>query len=282
MLFEAIIIELSTYMSVHKAAKFLKLCDMSVWRTILFHVAKARELEVYQDVTHLGIDDKSYQKGHKYVSVVVDLLKRKVICVVKGRDHNSLREFVQDFTAHGGVPSNIQITTCDMSIAFKHGIKHYFNNTKVIIDKFHVFKHMNDALNNVRRIESLDNKTLKRSRFLFLKSSENLDENKIIKRDLLLKLNPLTCMAYSAKIELEKIYNECNTKEEALERFSKLIDMLQKTNLKPLVELSATFLNNLNKISEYFDERYTNAILEGFNSRIQECKSRAKGFSNIE
>ncbi|GHU50314.1 hypothetical protein FACS189459_3960 [Bacilli bacterium] len=281
LMFEKLVIEMCQYMTIKACGKLVRENDMRVWRSVLHHVSLARNLELYTDVTKIGIDDKSYQKGHKYVSVVVDLDKKKVICVVKGRDHNSLDEFVNDFKAHGGIPSNIEITTCDMSIAFKHGVKHYFNNTKIIIDKFHVYKYINDALNNVRRMESKDNKTLKRSRFLFLKSPESLNEKSKYRRDLLLELNPLTCIAYSAKLELERIYNESKNKGEAMICFNNLINLMLSSKLLPLIEVAKTFKNNLDKICEYFDERYTNAILEGFNSRIQECKSRAKGFSNL-
>jgi transposase len=249
---------------------------------IHFHTTKARKFENYCGVKYIGIDDKSYKKNHKYATIIVDVENKKVISVIKGRDYNAMKEFVDDFILHGGVANNIQISTCDMSLVFRKSLKYYFKNTKIIIDKFHVFKHLNDAVNDTRRMESKDNKSLKRSRYLFLKSELSLNEKQILKRDILLNLNPLTNSAYSCKLELEKIYNNCQTYSEAYSKFVSLIELIDESNIQPLKDFASLLKNNLHNICEYFDNRYTNAILEGFNSRIQECRYRAKGFRNFD
>jgi transposase len=169
-----------------------------------------------------------------------------------------------------------------MSLAFEKGINENMPNSQIIIDKFHVFKHMNDALNQVRRDECINNKTLKKSRFLFLKSEDKLRDWQIEKRNNLLHLNPNTCCAFSAKLELEKIYNECYSFQDGKIRLEQLIISLLNSNIHPLIELGNMLYKHIDNICKYFDSRRTNAILEGFNSLIQNCKNRARGFKTFE
>ena len=121
LLFEAMVIEYAKHMSVSSIAKLLEVNDKRLWRVIKHYVDGARELEDYSAVRNLGIDETS-RKGHNYITVMVDLDKRKVIYTTEGKDHTTVDKFVADFKEHKGVPDNIDIVTCDMSLGFKKGI----------------------------------------------------------------------------------------------------------------------------------------------------------------
>ena len=111
---------------------------------------KCRKNVSCESVVDLGIDETS-KKGHNYITNFVDLKTRKVLYVANGKDNKTITEFVQDFKSHEGNNEKIINTTCDMSLAFEKGIKREFKHSNIIIDKFHVIKYFNDALNKTLR-----------------------------------------------------------------------------------------------------------------------------------
>lgn len=282
LMFESFIIELAKNMPVLNVAQHIKENHNKVWRIIFFWVFKARGFEDFSDVKFIGIDETGFKKFHKYITVIVDSEKSKVLCVVNGKDSKTIQDFIEDFELHNGNSSNIELCTCDMSIPFQAGIQKYLPNAKIAIDKFHIFKHVNDALNQVRRDESRDNKTLKKSRFLFLKSPTKLTPKEILKRNDILALNPNTSIAYNVKLELEKIYLESWNSTDAKDRFNNLISIMLTSELEPFIKLAQMFARRMDDICRYFDCKRTNAILEGINSLIQMAKARARGFKNLE
>ena len=84
----------------------------------------------------IGIDETS-RRGHQYITVVVDLTERNVICVVPGKDSTTMKRFADDFMAHNGDPNRVRLVTCDMSLGFAKGIRDHLPTAAKIIDKFH-------------------------------------------------------------------------------------------------------------------------------------------------
>jgi len=80
---------------------------------------------------------------------------------------------------------------------------------------------------------------------------------------------------------LQDIYLLAN-KEEAKIALKKLIRWMKLSRIKPMITAGNTLEENLDNILNYFDDRYTNATLEGMNNIIQNIKGSARGFRNIE
>ena len=121
----------------------------------------------------IGIDETS-RKGHRYITVVADLVERNVICVVPGKDSTTIKRFARDFMDHNGDPDRVRLVTCDMSLGFAKGIRERLPNAASIIDKFHVIKHANEAVDKVRKQEARGNALLKRTKYLWLRNESNL------------------------------------------------------------------------------------------------------------
>ena len=128
----------------------------------------ARASSDYSEVAQLGIDETSIAKGHDYVSLFVDLKRKKTICVTEGKGRATVAAFKKDFEAHSG--------SCDMSPAFIKGVHDNLPQAKITFDKFHILKLINEAVDQVRRAESKDNPLLKGTRFIFLKNEQNLTQ----------------------------------------------------------------------------------------------------------
>lgn len=285
LLFEGWVVELAKHLPVATIANMVDEHDTRLWRFIKHYVDEARTREDYSEVNAIGIDETS-KKGHKYVTVVVDLAQRKVIFVTNGKDSATVYRFVKDFKEHKGIPGNIKIVTCDMSLGFKKGINEHFVNSSTVIDKFHVIKHINEALDEVRRDEVKRGPwykhLLSKSKWLWLKNDANLTDKQLERKESLMHKRLKTARAYAMRVTLQDIYETSFDRTTAEERLNQLYNWLTRSRLTPMKNFAKLLKNHWQEILNYFDYRYTNAILEGMNSLIQNIKRRARGFRNDE
>lgn len=283
LLFESWVLELAKHVPVAAIARLVGEHDGRLWRIIKHYVDEARKLKDYSTVASIGMDETS-RKGHNYITVVVDLKERNVIFATEGKDHTTVDTFVEDFKAHNGNPDNIRIVTCDMSLGFRKGIADNFPNSQTIIDKFHVIKHANEAVDAVRKAESKENPILKKTKYLWLKNEENLTDKQLEWKQELMKASRhlKTGRAYAMRVELQDIYEQASDRQTAEARLSKLCTWMMHSRLAEMKKLCRLIKDHWNEILNYFDYKFTNAILEGMNSIIQNVKRRARGFRNTE
>jgi transposase len=278
-------VELAKHLPVATIADMVNEHDTRLWRFIKHYVDEARSREDYSNVTAIGIDETS-KKGHKYVTVVVDLNQRKVIYVTNGKDSTTVDNFAEDFAAHKGDAEAIKIVTCDMSLSFKKGINEHFTNSSTVIDKFHVIKHINEAIDEVRREEQRQGPwykyLLNKTKYLWLKNDANLTGKQHERKESLLKKRLKTARAYTMRVTLQDIYELSTNRTEAEKRLKQLCNWITRSRLAPMKKFGELLKNHWEEILNYFDHRYTNAILEGMNSIIQNIKRRARGFRNDE
>jgi transposase len=117
----------------------------------------------------IGIDELSYEKNHKYVKVVTDHDRGRVVWVVEGKDAAALNGFF-DALGPEGIEA-LEIATIDMSGAFKKAFRERAPNVEIVFDRFHVQRLVHEALDEVRRTHvnaaAPDEKAaLKKTRFI--------------------------------------------------------------------------------------------------------------------
>ena len=129
-------------------------------------------------VRRIAIDEIAVRKGHKYMTVVMDLDTGRAIYVGDGRDQEALTAFWKRLKRSG---AKIQGVCTDMSTAYRAAVREHLPNAVHVFDRFHVMKMFNDKLTALRRRlhgearDATQRKALKGSRFLLLKRRENLD-----------------------------------------------------------------------------------------------------------
>ena len=96
-------------------------------------------------------DETSAAKGQDYITVFMDLLLRRVLFAIEGRDASTVKAFAADLVAHGGDPELITRTSSDMSNAFIAGVGDNLPNAEMTFDHFHVMKLPSEAVDDVRR-----------------------------------------------------------------------------------------------------------------------------------
>jgi transposase len=160
-------------MPVAAVARIIGEQDTRIWRVMHHYVETARAKASLADVTRIGVDETAAKRGHDYITLFMDLAKRRLMFAVPGRDHTTIQAFKADLEAHGGDSKAIQEACIDMSNAFIKGFAEAFPDTHLTFDRFHVMKLMGEAVDQVRRAESKDRPELKRTRWFWQRNPEN-------------------------------------------------------------------------------------------------------------
>jgi transposase len=197
LLFEALILQLSKGMPVHQVCQLVKISDYKVWSILDKYTEQTRDLNDYSKVTKLGMDETSIAKGHDYVSLFVDLEKKKTLFVAEGKDSATVKAFAEDLEKHQGGVNNVTDVSCDMSPAFIKGVAENLPVAKITYDKFHILKPINEAVDEIRRMETENNPLLKGTRYIFLKNEQNLTQAQRNKKEEL-KLSTLNSRLFRA------------------------------------------------------------------------------------
>lgn len=281
LLFEEFVMQLAKKMSVHAISKILDESDGRLWRIVHRYAKEYVENLEFSKVTKIGLDETS-RKGHEYITVFIDLDTSKVLYIADGKKATTIEEFKEIFVAHNGKAENITDITCDMSMGFTAGIEKAFKNSKIVYDKFHVMKVINEAVDKVRKSEVREQPMLKQTRYIWLKNKNNLKEKQKETLQKMSKMNLKTGKAYRLKIAFQDIYNMNYTKEIAEGEFKEWMQWAVRSKLPEFKSAAKTIGSKLVGILNYFENKLTNAVLEGTNSMIQSIKSRARGYKKIE
>jgi transposase len=151
----------------------------------------------------IGIDEIAIGKGHSYKIVVSDLEKRRAIWFGgKDRSEESLDEFFNSLEV--SKREEIRLAVMDMWKPFRKSTKKNAPNTAILFDKFHIIRHLQDALDKVRkseytRLSGKDRKFVKGQKYTLLSHKENLTSDGKKSLKLLLNANKRLNKAYLLK-----------------------------------------------------------------------------------
>ena len=283
LLFEALLIELASNMPIHKVSLMTKVSDYKIWNILEKYIDLAREQEDYSDVDTIGMDETSKRSNHDYISLFVDIKKRRTIFIAEGKSSEAVKEFSEDFEKHKGETSKVKEISCDMSPAFIKGAKECFPKAELTYDKFHISKMLNDAVDKVRREEVKKYEILKKTKYIFLKNRINLTKKQKEKLNeiSISKLNLKTLRAYHIRETFQEIY-KAETEIEFEFLLKKWYFWAAHSRIKPMIEAAKTIKNHWDGVVNWKKSFITNAILEGLNSVVQAIKAKARGFSTFK
>lgn len=281
LLFEALVLKLAEGMPIRRVAKLVGEHDTRLWRILHHHVEAARAMDDYADVTQVGVDETSSRRGHKYVSLFVDLSVPRVLYATGDRDSTTVERFRDDLCDHGGKASQVTEFCSDMSPAFISGISDLFPDSAITFDKFHVLKLLNDAVDQVRREESKSRPELKGSRYLWLKNRANLKQAQVSALDQLLlrDLNLKTARAYQIRLNFQEFYRQPADQAEAF--LKRWYFWATHSRLAPMQRAAKTIKRHWDGILRWFKSKINNGILEAINSLVQAAKAKARGYRSM-
>lgn len=285
-LFEAQVLAMAMAgMTVAGMASVMKERDTRLWRLICAAVRRARETADCSMAVNLGVDETPRKKGRNYPACLADAPARRVIFVTEGKDAAAVGAFTEDLKAHGGCPACVQTVTCDMPPAFANSIKEQMPPAVRAIDRFHVMQPFARAIDRVRVAEVAESverrELLKRTKHIWLKNERNLTARQAVRKRDLAKENLKTARAYAMKEAMQRVC-ECRTRADAETELSAVTSWIMHSNLPQMKGVGRMLKADCKEILDYFDHRFTNAVLEGMNSIVQSAKRTARGFRNTE
>ncbi len=235
-------------------------------------------------IPRLGVDEKAIAKGHKYFTLVCDIGRGTVEYVAEDRKKESLDGYFQGLSPRqlGG----IEAIAMDMHEAYIQSTLQHVPEAKekIVFDRYHVMGHMGKAVDQVRRQENKDlvaegDDRLKKTKYWWLYSEENLPEKYREHFDQIKDLNLKTSRAWAIKESLRVLWTYSYAR--AARRFwDRWNAWAVRSKLKPVIAAARTIRDHLYNILTYCKHKITNAVAEGLNSKIQKIKQMACGFRN--
>ncbi len=288
-MFEAFAVQvLQAAGSIQQGAKLLRISwrqAFAIMKRAVDDGLKNRNLEKC-DVTAIGIDEKSFLRGQDYATIVYSHNRRCVFSVERGRSSEVGAKAIQSAIPET-LKENVKAVTMDFSAPYAKAVREELPNARIIADKFHAFKHLSDAVDKVRRqeaviLEKQHNDVLKDTRMLWLKDQRRLSEKEIARFDALINRDLKTAEAWHLKEAFKRFFSS-NSSLDASRYFDVWLSWVCKSRLKPMLAVAKTFLSHLQELLNYVSVGHlTNALAEGFNSKIQAIKSAARGFRNFD
>ena len=283
--FERLVLDLRQSMTLKDVARHLRVSDWLVRdiekRWLGKHFARPR----LKDLRHIAIDEISTGKGHKYLTIVMDLESGAVVFVGEGKGADALKPFWKRLKASH---ARIAAVAIDMSAAYYQAVQDHLPEAAVVFDWFHVVKLLNDKLSELRRqlyreATEMERAVLKGTRWLLLKRSENLDdERKEPQRlDEALKLNASLATAYYLKEDLQLMWQE-PTKWHANRFLDDWIADAEASGIRVLKTFARTLARYRTGILAWYDHPISTGPLEGTNNKIKTLKRQAYGFRDQE
>ena len=284
--FERLVLELRESMTLKDVARHL--C-VSLWlvndvekRWLGKHFAKPR----LKDLKHIAIDEIATRKGHKYLTIVMDLESGAVVYVAPGKGADALKCFWRSLKA---AHADVEAVAIDMSAAYFSAVCENLPDAAVVFDWFHVVKLLNDKLSDLRRqlyreaTDGLHKDVLKGTRWLLLKRPENLDETRDESQRLqeALKLNESLATAYYLKEDLRLLWEE-PTKQAAGRFLDDWIRQAHASGIRVLQTFAKTLTRYRTGLLAWYDHPISTGPLEGTNNKIKTLKRQAYGFRDQE
>ena len=282
LLFEALAMALiEREMPVNKVGHLLGENPHRIWTIFNHWIELAYQADDPSEVTELGFDETSRRKGHKYVTVAVDLKQRRVIHVVEGKDSHAIEDIQGYLKTKGVEPEQITQASIDLSPAFISGIKKNFPQASITFDRFHVVKLLNEAMDKVRKQERKEHEELKGHKYTFLKNKESLSARKKDDLNDLIILFPTLGDAYRLKTLFNDLW-EMPDKKSATAFIKHWCAEVEQSKIPAFISFSKTVRAHISGIINFVETHITNAILESINSKIQMAKRRARGYRNTD
>jgi transposase len=237
-------------------------------------------------IGYLGVDEKAFRKGHKYLTVVNDLTQGRVLYVAEDRKQSSLDGFWSTLSKEQ--TQAIQAIALDMWEPYVQSIRAHLPQPeeKMVFDKFHVAKHLGEAVDKVRRQEHKQlheegDERLKGTKYDWLQGRDKFDLGEWREFCQLRRSKLKTARAWALKEQAMRLWDFAYP-QAARNHFAWWYRWATHSRLQPMIGKAKMLKSHLQNILTYLRHGITNATSESINSKIQWIKYTARGFRNVE
>lgn len=278
-------VELCRLMTIQDVAEHLGLGWDTVKEMHKRHLGRRYRRPSLSRLTHMAIDEICVGRGHRYLTIVLNLASGAVLFVGEGKGKEALEPFWKRL---GRRKKSIQAVAIDMAAAYLAAVSEHLPRAAVVFDRFHVIKLCNEKLSELRRqvqsaAEAMAKKVLKGTRWLLLKNPENLDARKDEQQRLeeALELNQPLATGYYLKEDLRQFWEQ-KDKAAAQEFLKDWIARAEASGITILKKLARTIHLFQFGLLAWYDHRISTGPLEGTNNKIKTLQRRAYGYRDQE
>lgn len=284
--FESLILDLQHECSIQSTCRLLDIDWHSSWLIQKRAVARGFFRKPVGLPARIGVDEKSFAKGHKYETLVYNIEKGTVEYVCDHRSQESLESYYKQFNKKER--KAVRSISMDMWDPYIAATKAYIPDAekKIVFDRFHVMKQVLDAVDKVRKKENKilvqeGNNLLKSTKYLWLWSKENVPQWRRKEFKELQSKDLKVCRAWAMKENLRHLWNYYS--ETWMRKYFKQWHFwATHSHLEPMINVAKTLRRHLDNIVTYSTHHVTNALGESLNAKIEKVKRLACGFRNRE
>jgi transposase len=284
--FERYALELSRMMTIQGTAEHLQVSWDMIKDIQKRYLEKRFKKPRLRKLRQIAIDEIAIGKGHRYLTVVLNLETGAVVFVGDGKGADALDPFWKRLRV---AKAKVEAVATDMSVAYIEAVRDHLGDAVHVFDHFHVIKLFNEKLSDFRRelhreaTDQLHKEVLKGTRWLLLKNPENLDPKRKERERLeeALRMNQPLATVYYLKEDLRQIWEQPD-KETAARVLEDWIRRAEASCIKMLQKFAATVAMYRTGILAYYDYRISTGPLEGTNNKIKTMQRQAYGFRDQE
>jgi len=271
------------HQTVRRTAQKEQVGEGLVRRCVAEEVGRRLEAKGVKEVPEfIGLDEFSVRRRRLYHTAICNLVEGEVMEVVEGQGQQKVEEYLDSLPN----PERVKGVAMDMHEPFRQAVQMCLPQAKVVVDKFHLIRHINRAMDKVRsRLQGGSRRgkrrDLFRSRYTLLKGTERLADWEKRKLNQLFYCYPDLKRAWVLKESFRTWYREMD-RMRAEEMLGLLEERIEGDSLPEFKELLHTLGNWREEILNYFDYRITNGFVEGKNNRIKTIKRMAYGYRNMD
>jgi transposase len=265
----------TTWRSVFEAVKH------AVWWGILH-----RDLD---RIEAIGVDEIQWQRGHHYLTLVYQIEEgmKRLLWVAQDRTEQSLRGFFQFLSAEAR--QSIRFVCSDMWRPYLNVIAEQLKHAVHVLDRFHIMKKMNEAIDEVRRAEAARlerdgyEPVLKHSRWCLLKRRENLTEKQTVKLAELLQYNLQSVRSRLLREDFQQFW-EYTSPLWAGKFLAQWCTRTLRSRIKPMKKIARSLREHRDLILNWFRAHGTVSAgaVEGLNNKAKLTTRKAYGFRTYE
>ena len=281
------ILSYSQLMTQKAASELLRIPKSTFSDQLHALVERIRDGHKIRGLKAIGVDEISYKKGRKFATIVYDLERSCVLWAGPGKGRDTIDVFFKTKLSPYQ-KSKILWASCDMSEAYVGGIKEHCPNARLVLDRFHIVKSLNTAVDEVRKEEWRKVKSNKEAAqaykglrwIIFRHPHTRSVEDKLLLKELR-KANRRIYRACVLKDEFDRFWH-FKTEWGAARFLKNWGTSALKSRIEPIRKFVRTIRKHTENIITFASSRLTNAIAEGLNRIIRIVKNRASGFRNLD
>lgn len=275
---------LATHCAKSAVSELLRVAWRTVGAIVTRVVADARAAsDPFANLERIGIDEISYRRGARYLSVVVDHDSGRLVWAAAGRDRKTLRTFFDALGAERCL--RIRLVSADAAEWIATVVAERCPNATLCTDPFHVVQWATDALDLVRREtwnearrggQKAVASELKGARFALWKNPEDLTRRQKAKLASIAKTNERLYRAYLLKEQLRQVFHLPT--EQALALLEQWLAWARRCRIPAFVKLARSVAAHRAGIAAALTHRLSNALVESVNTKIRLITRVAFGF----